>query len=88
MHFPYPFFNLTDRRQTYPCLQIRTNMKTQHETTIQFSGYPLSIIEKTQKIKQAELAVVKSSPQQTHTRKNSIANDPKNWDVDWFNSYE
>jgi len=64
-------------------------MKTQQEVAIQFSGYPLSIVEINQKRKQIELTVVKPSlnPQDSNSR-NSIANDPKNWDVDWFNSYE
>jgi hypothetical protein len=64
-------------------------MKTQHETPIQFSGYPLTIVETKQEVKKAELTVVKSStyPQVSH-QKNSIVNDPKNWDIDWFNSYE
>ena len=64
-------------------------MKTQHEATIQFSGYPLRIIETTEKPKQFELSVVKtSSDWQPSSQKNYIANDPKNWDIDWFNSYE
>jgi hypothetical protein len=64
-------------------------MKTQQEATIQFSGYPLSIVETKQKIKQFELTVVKPSTDlQTSGKKNSIANDPENWDIDWFNSYE
>lgn len=64
-------------------------MKTQNEATIQFSGYPLSIAKTPQKIKTIELTVIKSSPGlQLPSSENSIANDPKNWDVDWFNSYE
>jgi hypothetical protein len=63
-------------------------MKTQHETTIQFSGYPLSIVENKQKIKQVELTIVKPSLHEVSLQKNSITNDPKNWDIDWFNSYE
>lgn len=63
-------------------------MKTQHEATIQFSGYPLTIVETKQKIKAVELTIVKSSPNEISPRKNSIVNDPKNWDIDWFNSYE
>lgn len=62
-------------------------MKTQQEATIQFSGYPLSIVE-TQTSKKVELTVVKPSAEQINDAKNSIANDPKNWDIDWFNSYE
>jgi hypothetical protein len=63
-------------------------MKTQHETPIQFSGYPLSIADPNQKIEKAELTVVKPLSTQAPTPKNSIANDPKNWGIDWFNSYE
>lgn len=64
-------------------------MKAQSEATIQFSGYPLSIVDTKQKIKKAELIVVKPLPHlQTPLPKNSITNDPANWDVDWFNSYE
>lgn len=63
-------------------------MKTQHETPIQFSGYPLSIVETKQEIKKVELTVVKPLHAQIPTQKNSIANDPMNWDIDWFNSYE
>lgn len=63
-------------------------MKTQNEATIQFSGYPLSIVETAQKTNKVELTVVKPLPSQISNQKNSIANDPKNWDIDWFNSYE
>lgn len=64
-------------------------MKTQQETPIQFSGYPLTVVETKQKINKPELIVVKSSTDlQVSSQKNSIVNDPKNWDIDWFNSYE
>lgn len=63
-------------------------MKTQPEATIQFSGYPLSIVEPEQENKKPELIVVKSPNSKTSLQKDSIANDPKNWDVDWFTSYE
>jgi hypothetical protein len=64
-------------------------MKTQHEATIQFSGYPLSIVEIQPTINKVELTVIKSSRDlQISPPKNSIVNDPMNWDVDWFNSYE
>ena len=63
-------------------------MKAQHEATIQFSGYPLSIVEN-KKTKQPELVVIKlPSDFKVCSKQNSIANDPKSWDVDWFNSYE
>lgn len=63
-------------------------MKTQIETTIQFSGYPLSIVEPEEKNKKAELTIVKSSASIPASQKTSPANDPKNWDVDWFSGYE
>jgi hypothetical protein len=63
-------------------------MKTQQEATIQFSGYPLSIVETKQKTKQVELTAVKPFTPLVLSPKNSSANDPKNWDIDWFNSYE
>lgn len=63
-------------------------MKTQQETSIQFSGYPLSIVETKQKTKKVELTVIKSLPTQAPNQKTSITNDPKNWDIEWFNSYE
>lgn len=63
-------------------------MKTQHEATIQFSGYPLSVVENKQKINKVEQTIVRPLLLQVSNQKNSIANDPKNWDVDWFNSYE
>ena len=63
-------------------------MKTQHEATIQFSGYPLSIVETNKNTREIELKVVKHLSFQVANQKNSVADDPKNWDVDWFNSYE
>ena len=64
-------------------------MKTQHEPTIQFSGYPLRVAEPNQKNKKTELTVVHlSAIVPVAFPKAPIANDPKNWDVDWFNSYE
>lgn len=63
-------------------------MKTQHEATIQFSGYPLSIVETQKKFKNVELAVIKPLHNSQSASTDSITNDPKNWDIDWFNSYE
>lgn len=63
-------------------------MKTQHDTPMQFSGYPLSIVETNQKTKKVELTVVKPLQTQATGQNKSIANDPKNRDIDWFNSYE
>jgi hypothetical protein len=63
-------------------------MKTQHEIPIQFSGYPLRVVETKQKNK-GELTVVHLwAVVPTSVPKIPIANDPKNWDVEWFNSYE
>ena len=62
-------------------------MKTQHETLIQFSGYPLVIVE--EKPKRRELTVVKSVNGTAPTLPpESLANNPQYWDVEWFNSYE
>jgi hypothetical protein len=64
-------------------------MKTQHEPTIQFSGYPLNIVETKPKFNRVELKVVKSlSDTQNLSPRNIMVNDPTNWDIDWFNSYE
>ena len=64
-------------------------MKTKHEPTIQFSGYPLKVAEIKQPIKKIEVLVSCSLPNlQIPFSKNSPSNDPGNWDVDWFNSYE
>lgn len=63
-------------------------MKTQHEATIQFSGYPLSVVETKQKINKVEQTIVRPLLLKVSNQKNSITNDPKNWDLDWFNSYE
>lgn len=63
-------------------------MKQQSEATIQFSGYPLSVVETQKKIKKAELIVVKPSTNQTSNQKNPITNNSENWDLDWFTNYE
>lgn len=64
-------------------------MKTQHETPIQFSGYPLRIVYDDVSIPNTDLIVVKSPDGTTALPvEESLANNPKNWDVDWFNSYE
>jgi len=64
-------------------------MKTKQDAIIQFSGYPLTVVEPGQKIKKAELTVVKPLPgPQITSSKKYVADDPKYWDIDWFNSYE
>jgi hypothetical protein len=64
-------------------------MKTQPETTIQFSGYPLRIVQENPKTLKTELTVVKAAMgTATPSAGELLANNPQNWDVDWFNSYE
>ena len=65
-------------------------MKAQSEATIQFSGYPLSVIETKEKIMKAALIVVKpsNSKQSIPLQKDFITNDPENWDSEWFGNYE
>jgi len=64
-------------------------MKDQSQA-IQYSGYPLSIADFKQKPKKkGEMAVVKTANDQTTSvQENIISNDPKNWDLTWFNNYE
>ena len=64
-------------------------MKTQQETTIQFSGYPLRVVHENREVLITELALVKSPKAiETPTAGELLANNPQNWDIDWFNSYE
>jgi hypothetical protein len=66
-------------------------MKSQSEATIQFSGYPLNVVEKKQKFQRTELIVIRSSVFNQTTisiQRNPLSNDPGNWDLDWFNGYE
>jgi hypothetical protein len=85
----YSFTTLTEHRQTYPFPLIRTNMKAQHETTIQFSGYPLAIVDERPSSAKPELTVIKRANDTVRSSpKDSITNDPDKWDIDWFNSYE
>lgn len=64
-------------------------MKAQSEVTIQFSGYPLSIVETKEKITKPSLIVVKPSTEKQNSplQKDFITN-PKNWDSEWFGNYE
>ena len=65
-------------------------MKTGPQATIQFSGYPLRIVEKKQQPVKAEwlhLKIAATHPT-TFIQQNPISNDPKNWDLNWFNGYE
>ncbi len=64
-------------------------MKAQSEATIQFSGYPLSIVEKELKSLQLpEVTIIKLQPEKQSSLKKKITDDPKNWDENWFGSYE
>jgi hypothetical protein len=65
-------------------------MKDQSGAAIQFSGYPLSIAELKQKPWQSTLIAIKtvSNHYTTSIQQSKISNDPKNWDVNWFNGYE
>ena len=66
-------------------------MKVQSQAAIQFSGYPLSTADKKHRpAQELKLTVVKPerTDQTTSIQKNKITNDPKNWDLDWFGSYE
>lgn len=63
-------------------------MKTQPAVTIQFSGYPLTIVETKKATEKARLIVIKPLPAKTFLQQNSLVDDPRNWDVGWFNNYE
>ena len=66
-------------------------MKDRSQSAIQYSGYPLSVIEKKQDaIKSPVVQIPRSQglAQTTFIQKNQISNDPRNWDVNWFGSYE
>ncbi|MGZ8543973.1 MAG: hypothetical protein ACXWV0_01695 [Flavisolibacter sp.] len=66
-------------------------MKDRSQSAIQYSGYPLAVIEKKQAVIKTSVVVL-SRPsghaQTTFIQKNQISNDPRNWDVNWFGSYE
>jgi len=66
-------------------------MKDQSQAAIQFSGYPLSVVEPKKKTKDdptLSLVQLKQDQQTTSIQKNKISNDPQNWDLFWFNGYE
>jgi hypothetical protein len=65
-------------------------MKNQSGALLYFSGYPLRIANaKQQKLKEtnSNLTVIQPESQKI-TRKNNIADNPKNWDEGWFCNYE
>ncbi|MGE5518621.1 MAG: hypothetical protein ACM3VS_01760 [Candidatus Dadabacteria bacterium] len=62
-------------------------MKSSSEEIIQFSGYPLKVVE--DKISQLHVIFTKQhqfsySPLQVKP----IADDPTKWDAEWFGNYE
>ncbi len=60
----------------------------QSETTMLHSGNPLSPEETREKVNSELIAVKLGEQKIVSTQQNPSANDPKFWDVDWFNSYE
>jgi hypothetical protein len=65
-------------------------MKSQSQA-LQFTGYPLCVVEIKQKPKKlSSLSVVKdeTSKETQPNPKSKVANDPQNWDEQWFSSYE
>lgn len=63
-------------------------MKAQYHT-IQFSGYPLRVVEMKPAHSKAELFIVPPAQNfQTSLQKNEITNNPNNWDERWFTNYE
>lgn len=66
-------------------------MKDQSQAAIQFSGYPLRIVEPKQKTRQEKslMAVPPATDlKTTFIQANKISNDPLYWDLTWFNCYE
>ncbi len=66
-------------------------MKDQSEAAIQYSGYPLTIVQLKAKQIQPKLTLIKpeiNHRQTTVIQENKITNDPKSWDDGWFNGYE
>ena len=88
LHFNPIFTNLTKHRQTCPWYENQTNMKSQPQPIMRFSGYPLRLVEK--KAVKLDLKPIRptAGDQTTLIQKNNISNDPVNWDVAWFNGYE
>ena len=64
-------------------------MKNSSTAIMQFSGYPLTIAEP-KKPRVSNVIPIKKKVYQpiTSLTGNSISNDPKNWDENWFNGYE
>jgi len=66
-------------------------MKDQSGAAIQYSGYPLTIVQLKIKPSQTKLTLIKpevNHRQTTSIQENKITNYPKSWDDNWFNGYE
>ena len=66
-------------------------MKDQSGTAIQYSGYPLTVVQLKEKIRQPKLTLIRPEINHRQTisiQENKITNDPKSWDDNWFNGYE
>ena len=65
-------------------------MKDQSGVAIQFSGYPLRVVDLPRKNTKTKLTVIRPEviQQTTLIQKNRITNDPANWDENWFQGYE
>jgi len=81
---------LTVRIQTLHLLQNPTGMKNKFPAQFHFSSYPPHAVnaggKKTQSIQKNP--PVHKQELRPPVRKESIANNPKNWDVSWFCNYE
>ena len=66
-------------------------MKDRTRYALQFTGYPLKIAD--QEKQKDHFHVLKpiakdENVQTTFIQQNTITNDPRHWDVNWFGSYE
>ena len=65
-------------------------MKDQTGVAIQFSGYPLRIVDLPRRKTTVQMTVIRPevTQQTTSIQQNRITNDPASWDETWFGSYE
>ena len=65
-------------------------MKNRSQYALLFSGYPLSVADKKKEKDPPvfKLALNTNTSQTTFIQSNKITNDPRQWDVNWFGSYE
>jgi hypothetical protein len=66
-------------------------MKDQSGAAIQYSGYPLTIVQLKEKSRAPKLTLIRPEVNHRQTisiQENKITNDPKSWDDNWFNGYE